>query len=219
MNLDNLKWNDQGLVAVVAQNAQTGEVRMMAYANLEAVKRTLQSREAHFYSRSRKALWKKGQFSGNTMHIREVWVDCDGDALLYLVEPQGPSCHTGASTCFYRRVTEEGTLVEKENLAVPTLSRLEHTLSERTRSTAQKSYTKSLLNAGASKIGAKVCEEATEWSEALSTESDERVCAESADVLYHLLVGLLFRDLSLRDVLQVLSSRFDQSGHEEKTNR
>jgi phosphoribosyl-ATP pyrophosphohydrolase/phosphoribosyl-AMP cyclohydrolase len=98
MSLSALKYDSQGLVAVIAQDAETGEVRMMAYADKTAVEQTLRTGLAHFYSRSRQALWKKGESSGNTLRVRNVWVDCDGDTLIYMVDPAGPSCHTGAQT-------------------------------------------------------------------------------------------------------------------------
>ena len=223
MSLDSLAWNDDELVAVIAQDAETGEVRMMAYADREAVKLTLQTGLAHFFSRSRRALWKKGESSGNIMKVREVWADCDGDALLYLVDPEGPSCHTGAETCFFRRVDDDGEIAAEDSegaeVAAPTMLRLERTLRSRAESTADKSYTKSLLDAGAPKIGDKVREEANEFSNAIAAESETRVASEAGDTLYHLLVGLLLRDVSLRDVFLTLSKRSGQSGHEEKASR
>jgi phosphoribosyl-ATP pyrophosphohydrolase/phosphoribosyl-AMP cyclohydrolase len=218
MGLDALKYDNQGLVAVIAQDAETGEVRMMAYADRAAIERTLGTNEAHFFSRSRLKLWKKGESSGNTMSVREVWVDCDGDTLIYLVDPAGPSCHTGEDTCFFRQLKSAGDLVEGST-AAPTLLRLEGILRERQASTAHESYTKSLLDGGPSKIGAKLREEAEELGQALIGESDDRVASEAGDVLYHLLVGLVLRDISLRDLLAVLSERFSRSGHEEKASR
>jgi len=220
MSLDALNYDDQGLVAVIAQDAETGEVRMMAYADELAVERTLRSGFAHFYSRSRQALWKKGESSGNTLRVRSVWVDCDGDALIYMVDPAGPSCHTGAETCFFRRLDADGDLVEASNdSAAPTLLRLERTLQERKAADPGKSYTKSLLDAGPAKIDAKVREEAAELGQALIGESDERVASEAGDVVYHLLVGLVIRDISLRDLFTELSGRFGRSGHDEKASR
>lgn len=220
MSLDALNYDDQGLVAVIAQDAETGEVRMMAYADELAVERTLRSGFAHFYSRSRQALWKKGESSGNTLRVRSVWVDCDGDALIYMVDPAGPSCHTGAETCFFRRLDADGDLVEAGNdSAAPTLLRLERTLQERKAADPGKSYTKSLLDAGPAKIDAKVREEAAELGQALIGESDERVASEAGDVVYHLLVGLVIRDISLRDLFTELSGRFGRSGHDEKASR
>jgi len=218
MGLDALNYDDQGLVAVIAQDAETGEVRMMAYADRAAIERTLGTNEAHFFSRSRQKLWKKGESSGNTMSVREVWVDCDGDTLIYLVDPAGPSCHTGEDTCFFRQLDDTGELLEGST-AAPTLLRLEGILRERQASTADESYTKSLLDGGPAKIDAKIREEAEELGRALIGESDDRVASEAGDLLYHLLLGLVLRDISLRDLLAVLSKRFSRSGHKEKASR
>ena len=220
MSLDALKYDDQGLVAVIAQDAESGEVRMMAYADRTAIERTLSTGLAHFYSRSRRALWKKGESSGNTLQVRDVWVDCDGDTLLYMVDPAGPSCHTGAQTCFFRRLDADGALLEAPGeTAAPTLLRLERTLQKRKASNAEKSYTKSLLDAGPAKVDAKLREEAAELGQALIGEPEDRVASEAGDVLYHLLVGLVLRQVPLRALFTELSSRFAQSGHEEKASR
>jgi len=219
MSLSELEYDPQGLIPVIAQDAETGEVRMVAWANQEAIQKTLETRQAHFFSRSRNALWLKGETSGNTLAIASVWVDCDGDTLLYLVDPAGPSCHTGAETCFFRRLDEHGALVEAPGEAAPTLPRLERTLESRRSSEADRSYTKALLDDGATKIDEKVREEAEELGRALMNETDDRVASEAADLTYHLLVGLLLRRVSLREVLRVLSSRFGASGHQEKESR
>jgi phosphoribosyl-ATP pyrophosphohydrolase/phosphoribosyl-AMP cyclohydrolase len=192
---------------------------MMAYADQNAIEKTLETGLAHFFSRSRGELWLKGETSGNTLTVRSVWVDCDGDTLIYMVDPAGPSCHTGAETCFFRRLDGDGNLVDGEGESAPTLLRLERTLEARKASDAGKSYTKSLLDAGAPKVDAKLREEAAELGQALLGESDERVASEAGDVMYHLLVGLVLRSVPLRRLLGELSKRFGQSGHEEKASR
>jgi len=220
MRVEALSYDEEGLVPVVAQDAETGEIRMVAYADPTAIAKTLETGLAHFFSRSRNALWKKGESSGHTMAVREVWVDCDGDTLVYLVDPAGPSCHTGADTCFFRRLDRDGRLVEGGTSgAAPTLLRLERILRDRRSSTAERSYTKALLEGGAPKVDAKIREEAGELGSALRDEPDARVSAEAADLIYHLLVGLLLREVSLREVLEALSKRFSRSGHEEKASR
>ncbi|NNE19952.1 MAG: bifunctional phosphoribosyl-AMP cyclohydrolase/phosphoribosyl-ATP diphosphatase HisIE [Myxococcales bacterium] len=220
MSLDALKLDDQGLVAVIAQDAETGELRMMAYANEEAIRRTLETGWAYFFSRSRKQLWKKGETSGNTLAVRSVWVDCDGDTLIYMVDPSGPSCHTGADTCFFRRLDSSGDVVDGDReVAQPTLLRLERTLQERKASNAGKSYTKALLDGGPTKVDAKIREEAAELGQSLIDESDQRVAAEAGDLIYHMLVGMVLRNVSLRDLLAELSKRFGRSGHDEKRSR
>ncbi len=214
MTMPDLEFDARGLVTVVAQDHRTGEVRMVAHADQEALELTLATGKATFWSRSRERLWIKGEESGNTLSVLEVWIDCDADCVLYLVEPAGPSCHTGAPSCFYRRIDRAG-----EGRALPVLSRLELELERRRASDAGKSYTRSLLDGGPPKIGAKIREEAGELADAIATESDERVVSEMADVLYHAMVGLLSRGIPLADVQSELSRRFGVSGHDEKSSR
>jgi phosphoribosyl-ATP pyrophosphohydrolase/phosphoribosyl-AMP cyclohydrolase len=220
MQLSELKWDASGLVTVVVQDRDTGELRMLAHANTEAIQATLDSGFAHFFSRTRGQLWRKGETSGHVLRVSQVWVDCDGDALVYLAVPEGPSCHTLRQTCFFRELSTSGEISDHpEHHAQSTLPRLWTELEARKRSTASKSYTKSLLEAGPVKINAKIEEEAAELTKAISSETPERVVSEAADVIYHVLVGLLARDVSLRDVEAELAKRFDQSGHAEKAAR
>jgi len=194
-----IRFDDQGLAPCVMQDARTGEVLTLAYVNADALARTRETGEMHFWSRSRQELWRKGETSGNTMKVRALRYDCDEDALLALVDPAGPACHTGERTCFYRGDTEP---VEAE--ALPALGR---TIAER-RESAQtaRSYTARLL-ADSPHIGAKVREEAGEVADAAAGEADERVAEEAADVLYHLTVLLASRELSLADAFDVLNAR------------
>ncbi len=220
MDLGAIKWDGAGLVAVVVQEARTGEVRMVGWANSEAVKRTVETGEGWFWSRSRAELWRKGGSSGNTLAVREVWADCDADALVYVAEAAGPTCHTGRQSCFFRPVTASGVAEGDGASAAPVLLTLGRELEARkAAATATKSYTKSLLEAGVGRIGEKVREEADEYARALAGEADERVVSEAADVVYHLMVGLLARGRSLADVAQELARRAGTSGHEEKASR
>lgn len=209
---------EQGLLPVVAQDHVTGEIRMLAWASPEAVRATIETGRATFYSRSRSELWEKGKTSGNALDVVGVLVDCDADALVYLVAPRGPSCHTGAPSCFFRRLSPEGVLespVEPSTL----LARLDAVLLARTSATARASYTKSLYDAGPGKIGEKVREEAEELANAVASESDARVVAEAADVLFHVMVALRSRGLGIEAVLRELSRREGIGGHEEKKQR
>lgn len=220
MKIEDLKWDSAGLVTVVVQDRLSGEIRMLAHANLEALKKTLETGFAHFYSRSRKALWRKGETSGHGLAVAEVWADCDGDALVYLAHAEGPSCHTNRETCFFRRVAAEGGVADDaRSHASAALPRLWAELQVRRDATEGKSYTKQLLAAGVAKIGAKVEEEGNELSRALQGESDERVISEAADVTYHMLVGLLARGVSLGDLEAELARRFGISGLDEKASR
>lgn len=210
-----LQFNDQGLIPAVVQDRLTGEVRMVAWMNAEALDRTLRTRKATFYSRSRRSLWVKGETSGNELHVHSVAADCDGDTLLVLCDPVGPSCHTGRETCFFYELPGD----EPALPAVPLLGELERILESRKASTGEKSYTRSLFDGGSPKIGAKIREEAEETAAALAGESDDRVASEAADVLYHLLVGLRYRGIAWRRVLAVLADRLGTSGHAEKAAR
>ena len=220
MQLSELKWDAAGLVTVVVQDRETGEIRMLAHANVDAVRTTLETGYAHFFSRSRGQLWRKGESSGHGLLVSEVWADCDADALVYLSTAEGPSCHTLRETCFFRRVGNDGEVRDDPELhAQSVLPRLWSELDARRRANADKSYTKSLLVAGPAKIGAKIEEEGGELSRAVQSESAERVVSEAADVVYHALVGLLARDVDLRAVERELARRFKLSGLEEKASR
>lgn len=211
---DAIRFDEQGLVPCVSQDAGSGEVLMLAYMNLEALRLTLETREMHFWSRSRAQIWRKGADSGNVQHLRQLRYDCDGDALVALVEPAGPACHTGRRSCFYRDLegSADGALDgppaagEPEPLALEALPALERTLAARRRDRPQGSYSVELLD-DPDLIGAKIREEADEVARAIAGESDERVAEEAADVLYHLEVGLISRDLRLAGALEVLNAR------------
>lgn len=213
-----LTFDAQGLIPVIVQDHLTGEIRMFAYATNEALKNTMQTGRATFWSRSRGELWEKGRMSGNEIRVLRVLVDCDADCVVYSAEPQGNSCHTGAPSCFFQAL--HGDKLDQASQQPQTLfATLEGLLEARKKSTGQASYTKSLYDQGASAIGAKVSEEAGELARALVSESDERVISEAADVVYHLLVGLQSRTIPLRRVLAELMRRLGTSGHEEKASR
>jgi phosphoribosyl-ATP pyrophosphohydrolase/phosphoribosyl-AMP cyclohydrolase len=193
-----IAYDERGLVPVVIQDWTTGEVLTLAYANAEAVAKTRETGELHLWSRSRGELWHKGATSGNVQRVRALRLDCDGDALLALVEPAGPACHTGERTCFFT-----GDLQPAPHEALPILER---TLRERQAERPEGSYTVQLLD-DPQLIGEKVMEEAEEVARAAREESDDRVDNEAADVIYHLLVLLRGRDRSLADVARVLDGR------------
>jgi phosphoribosyl-AMP cyclohydrolase / phosphoribosyl-ATP pyrophosphohydrolase len=211
---DGLKFNDQGLIPAIVQDRLTGEVRMLAWMNRESLEHTRRTGHATFYSRSRKKLWTKGEESGNVLVVERLMADCDGDTLLVLCDPKGPSCHTGADNCFFVPLDKNA-----GGSVRPLVGRLESVLEARKESTSEKSYTRSLFDGGAVKIGSKIREESGELSEALENESDERVASEAADVVYHMLVGLRLRNVPWRAVLSVLAERFGVGGHVEKAAR
>jgi len=213
-----LQFGDHGLIPVVVQDHLTGEIRMVAYATSEAIEKTVQTGRATFWSRSRGELWEKGRTSGNAIEVRRVLVDCDADCVVYSSEPHGASCHTGAESCFFQ-VLENGALSQASDQPQTLLATLEAVLESRKRATGDKSYTKSLYDAGPAAIGAKVREEADELGRALETEGDDRVVSEAADLLYHLLVAIRWRAIPLRRVLAELGRRLGTSGHAEKAGR
>jgi phosphoribosyl-ATP pyrophosphohydrolase/phosphoribosyl-AMP cyclohydrolase len=206
-----MQFDANGLVPCVTQDFRTGEVLTLAYMNREALKRTLDSGEMHFWSRSRQALWRKGETSGNTLRLRELRYDCDADALLALVDRAGPACHTGERTCFYRTVGEHEVAVHE---ALPALAR---TLAERQRGLPDGSYSAELFKSGTEAIGAKIEEEAEEVARAGRDESPQRVSEEAADVMYHLGVLLQARGLSFADALAVLVSRMDGDSSQDRS--
>jgi phosphoribosyl-ATP pyrophosphohydrolase/phosphoribosyl-AMP cyclohydrolase len=196
--VEEIRFDENGLVPCVMQDAGTGEVLTLAYMNEEALARTRETGEMHFWSRSRGELWRKGETSGNTMRLRALRYDCDEDALVALVDAAGPACHTGERTCFHRGDMD---LAPGEALGA-----LERTIADRRSADPAESYTATLLTSP-ERIGAKVREEASEVAEAAENESDERVAEEAADVLYHLSVLMASRDLSLRDAFEELNRR------------
>ncbi|MEZ4379977.1 MAG: bifunctional phosphoribosyl-AMP cyclohydrolase/phosphoribosyl-ATP diphosphatase HisIE [Nannocystaceae bacterium] len=232
-----LKPDAQGLVTAVVQDAERGQVLMVGMMSREALARTIARRRVTFWSRSRRCLWEKGESSGNTLDLVDLWVDCDGDALVARARPRGPTCHTGQVSCFYRRVPEDaasaaaGALVEVAAGPPPPgdrLDRLTAVIEARKagRGATQregKSYVRHLLDRGPEKIAAKITEEAGELAEAICAEGDdldlEHVAAEAADLLFHAMVGLSARGLSLDDVRRVLDARMGLSGLDEKARR
>ena len=188
---------EDGLVPVVAQDRSSGDVLMVAFANAEAVDLTATTGLAHFWSRSRKRLWRKGEESGNQLRVERVVADCDRDTLLYVVEPSGPACHTGSRSCFGEAsATRAGVLGE-----------LQRVIEARRDEPAEDSYTARLLTAGLDACLKKVGEESTEVVLAAKGESRERLAEEVADLLYHLLVTLAVRGATLDDALAVLERR------------
>jgi phosphoribosyl-ATP pyrophosphohydrolase/phosphoribosyl-AMP cyclohydrolase len=200
--LEGIRYDENGLVPVVAQDANTGEVLMLAYANEEAVRKTVETGEAHYHSRSRDELWYKGATSGNTQKMVEVRLDCDGDALLYRVDPRGPACHTGAYSCFFSSMaTSHG---ETPNLG-GTLERLAGTIAERHREMPEGSYTAKLLQRGTGRVAQKVGEEAVEVI--VAALEGEKLAEETADLLYHLMVLLEECGVAVEEVARVLDER------------
>jgi phosphoribosyl-AMP cyclohydrolase / phosphoribosyl-ATP pyrophosphohydrolase len=199
MDDSQVAYDERGLVPCVVQDWTTGEVLTVAYMNAESLRLTRETGEMHFFSRSRQELWHKGATSGHTQALRALRLDCDGDALVALVDPAGPACHTGERSCFHRGDTDP-------QIGFETLASLERVIAARAAERPEGSYTTQLLDDGRL-VGDKVQEEAEEVARAAREESDERVAEEAADVIYHLLVLLHGRGLSLTDAERVLDDR------------
>ena len=199
--LDEISFDERGLVPCVVQDEATGEVLMLAYANRKALELTLETGEVHFFSRSREEIWRKGETSGATMAVKGLRYDCDGDAVLAIVAPAGPACHTGERTCFYRELGGEPHRAVHEALPA-----LERTLRSRAAERPEGSYTVQLLD-DPTLIGEKVEEEAEEVVRAAREETDRRVAEEAADVIYHLAVLLASRGVPQSAVMEELNAR------------
>jgi phosphoribosyl-ATP pyrophosphohydrolase/phosphoribosyl-AMP cyclohydrolase len=194
---ENVKLDERGLVTVVAQDRASGDVLMVAHADAEALAKTAETGLAHFWSRSRGALWKKGETSGHVLRVSEVRADCDGDAVLYVVEPEGPACHTGSRSCFGDTTPTAAGILEE----------IRRVIADRVRTGGDESYTARLVGKGLNHVLKKVGEEATEVVLAAKGESDERLAEETADLLFHMLVALSERGVSLESALDVLRRR------------
>jgi phosphoribosyl-ATP pyrophosphohydrolase/phosphoribosyl-AMP cyclohydrolase len=210
--LSAVRFGADGLVPVVTQESRSGDVLMVAFANRDALDRTLATGLAHYYSRSRGALWQKGETSGHVQRIVEVRLDCDGDTILYRVEQTGPACHTGTRTCFSTVIGGTARQRDSENVVEEDpgghlLSRLARTIAQRAAGRPTGSYTAELLAQGVGKASQKVGEEAVEVVVAANSEDDERLASEAADLLYHLLVLLQARGVPFDDVLRELEQR------------
>jgi phosphoribosyl-AMP cyclohydrolase / phosphoribosyl-ATP pyrophosphohydrolase len=201
---EEIRFDERGLVPVIAQDANTGAVLTLAYATREAIERTLESGEAHYYSRSRQELWRKGATSGNTQRVVEVRVDCDGDALLYRVLPSGPACHTGEESCFFTTLAGEGVEDGEPDFGAM-VERLAERIAQRHREMPEGSYTAKLLEGGTERVAQKVGEEAVEV--VVAALKGERLAEEAADLVYHLLVLLEERGVGIGEVAGVLRDR------------
>ncbi len=210
-------FDDRGLIPCVVQDVDRGSVLMVAWMNAVALERTQETRVMHFWSRSRNSLWKKGETSGNTLELVELRADCDADTLLAIVRPAGPACHTGERSCFYREV--DGTPAPE---AANIFERVDRVIAQRRDSAAQTgetSYTKSLLAAGMPKILAKIDEEHGELAAELPDGPDDKIVHETADLIFHVMIGLAARNIPVSRIEAELARRFGTSGHVEKLSR
>ena len=221
-HLMQINWQKNPLLPAIAQDHETNELLMLAYMNEEAYNLTLSTGYAHYFSRSKQRIWKKGESSNHTQEIKDILLDCDADTLVLKIKQNGVACHTGRKSCFFTSITQEKTILEKEvdtDAMYGVVDTLYHTILERKNATdSKKSWTKKLLNDKELMLS-KIREEADEVCVAINEESDKQVIYESADLLYHTLVGLGYRDISPDRVKQELGRRFGMSGIEEKEGR
>ncbi len=217
-----IDWNKNPLIPAIAQDAETNEILMLAYMNEEAYNLTLSTGYAHYFSRSKQRIWKKGESSGHTQEIKDILLDCDADTVVLKIKQNGVACHTGRRSCFFTSVLQNKVVLDKEvdtDAIYGVVDTLYHTILERKNASAeQKSWTKKLLD-DKDLMLSKIREEADEVCVAINEESDEQVIYESADLLYHTLVGLGYREVSPDRVKQELARRFGMSGIEEKESR
>ncbi len=200
-----LKFNQEGLIPVIAQDYRTGEIRMFAWANEEAIRKTIETGYAHYYSRSRGSIWKKGESSGELQRVVEIRVDCDEDVLLYIVlQEKNRACHTGERNCFFRDLKGERV---KRVLPFETLQRLQEIIQQRLKDMPENSYTVKLFKEGEDRILQKFGEEAIETLIALKRGVPEEIKAEASDMFYHLLLMLSVRGIGIEEVLEELASR------------
>jgi len=217
-----IDWSKTPTIPVVAQDEKSGEILMLAYMNEEALALTLSTGYAHYYSRSRHRLWKKGETSGHTQKVSDILLDCDGDAIVLKIAQEGVACHTGRRSCFFTSLQTSEIIMDQEvdtTAVYGAVDTLYHTILERKNdTTTQKSWTKKLLS-DKPLLLSKIREEADEVAVAIDCESDEQVIYEACDLLYHTLVGLGLREISPDRVTQELARRFGMSGIEEKESR
>jgi phosphoribosyl-ATP pyrophosphohydrolase/phosphoribosyl-AMP cyclohydrolase len=206
INFDEISFDERGLIPAIVQNAETREVLTLAYMNRESLARTIETKQTWFWSRSRQGLWHKGETSGNTQDVVSLALDCDRDAVVVLVNPAGPACHTGAFSCFE--------IDRPQNTLGPLLDQLYKLLESRERERPSGSYTTYLFEEGLDKILKKVGEESAETIIAAKNDDNTRLTAETSDLIYHLLVLLVARGVSLQEIADELGRR--RKGHSEK---
>ncbi|HZO94387.1 MAG TPA: bifunctional phosphoribosyl-AMP cyclohydrolase/phosphoribosyl-ATP diphosphatase HisIE [Candidatus Baltobacteraceae bacterium] len=212
-SLPDIRWNAEGLAPVVVVDATTGAVLTLAYANEDALRRTIETGSTWLWSRSRGELWNKGATSGNTQRVISVSVDCDADALLYRVVPNGPACHTGATSCFTSTLPLDGAdAVPRDAAFAAAVGALARTIAARKAHPVEGSYTAKLFAGGVDRIGKKIGEEATEVVIAAKNADRDELVWETADLLYHTLVLLAERGVALDDVGAELSRRAKPTG-------
>jgi len=220
--LNRVDWEKSELLPVIVQDAATNEVLMMAYMNREALELSLKTKTAHYFSRSKQRIWKKGESSGHTQEIESFFIDCDNDTLLIKVKQNGVACHTGRRSCFFTELTSGDSVSDVEvdtTAAYGVIDTLYHTIQERKNADPSTSWTAKLLSKGENTILKKVVEEAGEYCFAHKDDDEEEMIYEAADLTYHMLVALASKNISPDRIKQELARRFGMSGIAEKNAR
>ncbi len=221
--MNKIDWQKmQGLIPVIVQDVNTNEVLMLAYMDEEALSLTQQTKQAHYFSRSKQRIWKKGESSGHLQHVKNIMIDCDNDTILLKVEQIGVACHTGRKSCFFTNLESNETIHEVKvdtSAAYGVIDTLYHTILEKKNDDPTKSYTAKLLQGKENSYLKKIVEEAGELTFAIKDDSTEEIIYETADLVYHCLVGLASKNISPDRVKQELARRFGMSGIEEKNSR
>ncbi|MCT7578898.1 bifunctional phosphoribosyl-AMP cyclohydrolase/phosphoribosyl-ATP diphosphatase HisIE [Aliarcobacter butzleri] len=221
--LNKIDWEKMNnLIPVITQDAKTNEVLMLAYMNKEALELTIKTNYAHYFSRSKQRIWKKGESSNHLQEIVEILVDCDNDTLLLKVNQTGVACHTGRKSCFYTNLKTDKIISDVEintTAAYGVIDTLYHTICERKDEDVSKSYTAKLLKGNQNSMLKKIVEEAGEFTFAVKDDNEEEIIYEAADVTYHVLVALASKNINPDRVKQELARRFGISGIEEKNSR
>ncbi len=220
--LNRVDWEKSELLPVIVQDEQNGEILMMAYMNKEALTLSLETRLAHYFSRSKQRIWKKGESSNHLQHIKSFFIDCDNDTLLIKVKQDGVACHTGRRSCFFTELESAeafGKVEVNPTQMYGVIDELYHTILKRKSANPQTSWTAKLLSKGENTILKKVVEEAGEFSFAVKDGKEDEIIYEAADLTYHVLVALGYKNISPDRVKQELARRFNTSGIEEKNSR
>jgi phosphoribosyl-ATP pyrophosphohydrolase/phosphoribosyl-AMP cyclohydrolase len=220
--LNRVDWEKSELLPVIVQDVNNNEVLMLAYMNREALELSLETKLAHYYSRSRQRLWKKGESSNHLQHIKEFLIDCDNDTLVIKVVQDGVACHTGRRSCFFTELDSGKTTMEAEvdtAAMYGVIDELYHTILDRKNADPEISWTAKLLSKGENSILKKVVEEAGEFSFAVKDDNEEEIIYEAADLTYHVLVALGYKNISPDRIKQELARRFGMSGIAEKNSR
>ncbi len=221
--VDRIDWDKSSLIPAIAQDTKTKKVLMLAYMDRVALELTLSTKVAHYFSRSKQRIWKKGETSGNIQKVEDIFIDCDNDTILLMVEQiGGAACHTGRESCFFTKLETSEVISDIKEDSIKNYSvidKLYHTIQERKSADPTTSYTASLYNKGENSLLKKVAEEAAEFCFAIKDDKSDEIVYEAADLTYHTLVALAYKNINPDRVKQELQKRFDKSGIEEKNSR